>query len=406
VTARTPSFAFRGKEQDITKIAEALRVRTILEGSVRRAGSRIRVTAQLINAADGYHLWSERYDREMADVFAMQDEIAAAIAGALQVKLTGKTATTRPHEPNLPAYEAFLKARHLRPRAEEYLKQAIELDPQWADPHSALGGRYFGLGVFGFRPLSEMMPLTRAEARKALELLPSEPTAHALLGGIAAVHDYDWKQAEGQFRLARASEPHPPGVHVWYTTSYLWPLGRFEEAIQECAKAIAQDPLNDIWRVARADTLLFAEMYELAIVEARKVLDLNNKNVVAHLVIAQSYFLQGNPAAAREPAEEAFRIAPFYPRAPGFLAGLLAQAGEKDRAEKVLATVAGSPESMVTYHLDRSEIDAAIDWYERAVELHQPFAPEFASAGFLKPLRASPRWPRLARMMNLPERVG
>ena len=106
VIARTSAFAFRGKEQDIRRIAKALGVRTILEGSVRRAGSRIRVTAQLINAADGYHLWSERYHREMTDVFAVQDEIAAAIAGALKVTLSGKMAA-RPHEPSLPAYEAF-----------------------------------------------------------------------------------------------------------------------------------------------------------------------------------------------------------------------------------------------------------------------------------------------------------
>ncbi|HYV63992.1 MAG TPA: protein kinase, partial [Bryobacteraceae bacterium] len=106
VTARTSAFAFRGKEQDITKIAEALRVRTILEGSVRRAGNRIRVTAQLINAQDGYHLWSERYDREMADVFALQDEIAAAIAGALRVRLAAKPPEVRRHTPKLPAYEA------------------------------------------------------------------------------------------------------------------------------------------------------------------------------------------------------------------------------------------------------------------------------------------------------------
>jgi eukaryotic-like serine/threonine-protein kinase len=110
VTARTSSFAFRGKEQDISEIANKLHVRTILEGSVRRAGARIRVTAQLIDAEDGYHLWSERYDRELTDVFAVQDEIAAAIAGALQVRLAGKTATAR-HQPNLPAYEAFLKGR-------------------------------------------------------------------------------------------------------------------------------------------------------------------------------------------------------------------------------------------------------------------------------------------------------
>jgi TolB-like protein len=151
VIARTSAFAFKGKNEDIRKIAEALGVTNVLEGSVRRAGNRLRVTAQLIHAADGTHLWSQRYDRELTDVFAVQDEIAAAIAGALQVKLTGKPTAARPHQPNLPAWESFLKGRHqlykLSPegfaRAEEYFQHAIALDPQWADPHSSLGGLYF-----------------------------------------------------------------------------------------------------------------------------------------------------------------------------------------------------------------------------------------------------------------------
>ena len=134
VTARTSSFAFRGKEQDIRRIAESLGVGTILEGSVRRAGTRIRVTAQLINAEDGYHLWSERYDRELTDVFAIQDDIAQAIAGALQLKLVAKADR---HTPDVPAYEALLKARHhwraylpeAHARAKEYCEQAIALDP-------------------------------------------------------------------------------------------------------------------------------------------------------------------------------------------------------------------------------------------------------------------------------------
>jgi TolB-like protein len=136
VIARTSSFAFRGKEQDITKIAEALRVRTILEGSVRRSGNRIRVTAQLIDARDGAHLWSERYDRQLTDVFEVQDEIAAAIAGALQVKLARQPAAGEIHKPSLPAYEAYLKGRHhmymMTPesvaRGKEYFEQAISLD--------------------------------------------------------------------------------------------------------------------------------------------------------------------------------------------------------------------------------------------------------------------------------------
>ena len=185
------------------------------------------------------------------------------------------------------------------------------------------------------------MPLARAEARKALELLPSEPMAHAVLGAIAALHDYDWKEAEEQFRLARASESLPPVVHDMYALFYLLPLGRFEEAIQEQAKAIAQDPLNTRWRAAQALTLLCAEMYEPAIVEARKALELDDRSYLAHLVIALSYFFQGKLAEAREPAEEAFRRGAMEPLAVGFLAGLLARAGEKDRAEKLIATSAG-----------------------------------------------------------------
>jgi eukaryotic-like serine/threonine-protein kinase len=411
VTARTSSFAFRAKEQDITKIAETLRVRTILEGSVRRAGSRVRVTVQLINALDGYHLWSERYDREMTDVFAMQDEIAAAIAGALQVKLTGKSPTARPHEPNLLAYEAFLKGIHqihkISPeayaRAEEYFKQAIALDPHWAVPHSALGIQYHTVGFFGLRPLSEMVPLARAEARKALELFPSEPDAHRVLGVIAAMHDYDWKEAEKQFRLARAFEPVPPEVRIAYALYYLVPLGRFEEALQEQAKAVAQDPLNAMRRTLLSATFFFAGMYERAISEARVGIDLGDRSHLPLVLMAQCYYFQGKFPEAREWAEEGFRVAPWDAVATGFLAHVLMQAGEKDRAQELLARLPGmSPSGMVRYLLVASDIDTAIDWYERGIEQHEPSVALWASAAFLKPLRSSPRWPKLATMMNLP----
>jgi serine/threonine protein kinase len=215
VTARTSAFAFRGKEQDITKIAEALHVRTILEGSVRRSGSRIRVTAQLINAEDGYHLWSERYDREMADVFTMQDEIAAAIAGALEVKLVGKPGARRAHQPNLEAYEAFLRGRHealkatleSHSRAKQLFEQAIALDPTFSEPHSELGYYYSLQGLMGLR---SDMPAGRALAQKALELSPADSRAHAVLCLVACLYDYDWKEAGEQFRLTMAAEMYRP----------------------------------------------------------------------------------------------------------------------------------------------------------------------------------------------------
>jgi len=414
VIARTSAFAFKGKNEDVRRIAETLGVTNVLEGSVRRAGNRLRVTAQLIHATDGTHIWSQRYDREMTDVFAVQDEIAAAIVGALQVKLTGKPMSARPHEPNLAAYEAFLKGRQqfykLSPeayvRGVDYFQQAIALDPQWADPHAYLGRIHFALGYFSLRPASEMIPLARAEARKALELLPSEPIAHALLGAIAATHDFDWKEAEEQFRLAMASEAPPPDVHYTFALYYLLPLGRFDEAIQVQAKTIAQDPLNAVWRARRSLSFLCAEMYEPGIAEARKALELDDKSFNPHFLIALNYFFQGRPAKAREPAEEAFRIAPWLPAVGRFLAGVLTQAGEKDRAGKLLATIPETKRGgMAMYHFICSEIDAAIDCYERDIELHLLGATLWASAGFLKPLRAHPGWPKLAKMMNLPGTV-
>jgi len=412
VIARTSAFAFKGQNTDIRRIAEALGVRTILEGSVRRSGNRIRVTAQLINAADGYHLWSERYDRELTDVFAMQDEISAAIAASLKLKLTGEPAIARQYEPNLPAYEAFLKGRHqnLTPegfaRAEEYCRQAMALDPKWADPHSYLAVRYFALGILGLRPPTETAPLARGEAMKALELRPSTPTAHALLGGIAAGYDYDWEGAAEQFKLAGASVSLQPEVHFWHAMFYLSPLGHFEEAIGVGAKVLAQDPLNVPLRATQAVMLLAAEMYEPAIDEARKALALDSRNSLSYVVIALSRFFQGKLTEAREAAEENVRLSPWHPGAIGCLAGLLSLTGEKDRAEKLTATLrANVPLGMFMYHLVRSEIDALMDWYERAIELRYPIAVQFASAGFLKNLRASPRWPRLAKMMNLPGSV-
>ncbi len=417
VIARTSAFAFRGKEQDIREIAGALGVTTVLQGSVRRAGSRLRVSAQLIDAADGAHLWAERFDREMTEVFAVQDEIAAAIASALRLTLIGQPSQARLYEPNFQAYEAFLRGRHqyykFSPeaftRAEQEFIRAIALEPEWAEPHAALADVYFALGFYGWRPLDDVVQLARAEAQKAVAILSSHPMAHAVLAAIAALRDYDWQEAEAQFGQATASGELDPNGRMLCAMFYLLAAGRFDEAAREMSLAITQDPLNAFWRARQAWILLCGGRYDEAIAEARKALEFDDTNYQARMMVALSLTFQRKLPEARKEAEEVFRLAPWDALGTGLLAGLLAQTGERDRASRLIPTITSSgaaPVGMMMYHLVCAEIDAAIDWYQKDIELRRPNAPMIAFAGFLSPLRAHHRWPKIARMMNLPYREG
>ncbi len=418
VTARTSSFAFRGKEQDIRGIADALGVKTILEGSVRRAGNRVRVTAQLINAADGYHLWSERYDRELTDVFAVQDEIAAAIAGALKLKLSGEAAPAHRHTPKVEAYEAYLKGRyHLQKatpegwaRAKEYLEQAIALDPEFAEPHASLAGQYFILWTNGMRPANEMVPLLRAAARKAVDL--GDEAAHALLGAVATAYDYDWKEAEREFVRATKAVQTIPEYGVIYSICFLIPSGRIQEAIAILERSVTADPLYVPIRGSLGGVFIYAGLYDRAIGEANKGLEIDEKNWFPHQFLAVTYLLKNMIPEALGAAERAYDLAPWNPRMVGLLAGTLSRAGEHARAETVIGRIESAQgrhvvaSGMALYHLIRSDVDAAADWFEKAIEAREPTVVSWIRLPLLKPLRESARWGKIARMMNLPETMS
>jgi TolB-like protein len=405
VTARTSAFAFRGKEQDIRKIAEALGVKTILEGSVRRSGSRVRVTAQLINAADGYHLWSQRYDRELADVFEVQDEIASAIAGTLRVKLT----VTPRHQPNLQAYEALLRGRHemakFSPqsfeRAQTYFAQAATLDPRYSEPHSELARTFFYLGAWSMRPPREVMPLARTEALKALELFPADAMAHSLLGAIAGSLEFDWAESRRRIDLALSIEPVPPMVRSG-SANYYACLGQFDEALEQMKIALDQDPLNLLLRQMVATTLNDVGNFNGAIQEAHKILEIEAENWRAYMTLSHGYAFQGMYHEALAAAEKAVQLAPWNPLLIGILAGILSCLGEIARHDELLPRLPRtSTGGWLMYHLLRSEIEAVADCYEKEIESRQPTAPRFAAAACLQPLRASPRWPKLVAIMKL-----
>jgi TolB-like protein/Tfp pilus assembly protein PilF len=415
VTARTSAFAFRGKQQDIRQIAGILGVATVLEGSVRRSGNRIRVTAQLINAADGYHLWSQRYDREMADLFDLQDEIAQAIAAALRVKLSPTSAAFEQHKPNLPAYEALLKARHylgtfrpdLLPRVKEFFEQAIALDPKFALAHCEYGSYFGGMALVGALPANQALPMMRSLAQKALDLDPSLAEGQAMLGYVAAFLEYDWKEAERRFGLALARDPVPVFVRLYYAMGCLLPTGRAAEALRQIDLGLQEDPLNGTLRMNRVACLAAAGRDEEAAEGLRAVLDFNPAVAFAQGSLAAHHTSRGELALALERCETSYALAQV-PQAIGLLAGLLKRTGDTRRAEELLRMLQpgdafGAPRGLAFYHWALGEFDAEADWLEKAIDQHDPYGALYPRIWYGRELRATPRWAGLMRKLNLPE---
>jgi serine/threonine-protein kinase len=405
VIARTSAFAFKGQNTDVRRIAETLGVTNILEGSVRKAGNRIRVTAQLIAAVDGSHVWSQRYDRELEDVFAVQDEIATAIAEALQVRLS---AGPRRYTPNLAAYEAFLKGRHhwakLTPdslaRSRECYEQAVALDPQFALARTALAEHFFALTANGLMPGREAIPRVRAGALAALEIAPALAEAHALLGVLAATVEYDWNEAARRFHLATAREPVLPYAR-WMRGQSLSVLGRFREAAEEMERALQEDPLHHLCRSQFADCLHAVGRCVEASQQIRQVLEIDERFWVAHWYLATFQAVEGELTAALRSAETAYSLVSSTATA-GLFAGILTRSGEAARAEAVMAQF-GSPESYgmpvgwALYKLFSMDTNEATEWLEKAIEQR-----DCRIIFLLRHFRGCARWPEVADMMNLP----
>jgi TolB-like protein len=414
VIARTSAFAFKGQNTDIRKIAETLGVANVLEGSVRRSGNRIRVTAQLITAADGSHLWSERYDRELADVFAVQDEISMAIAEALHAKLWPQPAAKPRYTPQLPAYEALLKAKHFHwkvtaesmDQARQFYEQAIVLDPRYPLAHASYADYLSGRAVVGMTPAHEAIPVARALAQKALELDPSLPEAHALLSWIAAAYDYDWQEAARRFSLLTVSDAVSPWCHLvgW---AYFLGSGRRKEAVRELDLAVQGDPLHLTYRVILAICLGAAGRYAEAEEHLRQVRHLDPSFFWSHYFLADLYIARQMFAEALPFAEKAYSLAPWYSPGVGSYAGLLVRTGEQDRGKELVQRLGGgetygASTGLAIFHICCGEIDLAADWFEKAIEERYSMVAAFLQGAIGEPLRSSPRWPKLAALMNLP----
>jgi TolB-like protein/Tfp pilus assembly protein PilF/predicted Ser/Thr protein kinase len=297
VVARTSAFAFKGKHEDIREIGRKLSVGTLLEGSVRKAGGRVRITAQLINVADGYHLWSERFDRDLSDVFAIQDEISLAIVDKLKVKLLGdeKKKMLKRYTQDLEAYDLYLKGRyHWNRRTQEALRKAmghfeqvVQKDPGYALAYAGLADCYSMLAQVRALTPKEAFPKAKALASKALELDEALSEAHTSLAFVLSCFDWDWAGAEREFRRAIELNPNYATAHQWFAVGLLVNLRRTSEAIQEIQKALELDPLSLIINTAAGNVYLYAGREDKALEQAEKVLDMDSTFGFAHLILTE-----------------------------------------------------------------------------------------------------------------------
>jgi TolB-like protein/Tfp pilus assembly protein PilF len=411
VAARTSSFFFKGKDIDLTELGRRLNVEHVLEGSVRKSGTRIRVTAQLIKIADGFQLWSERYDRDMTDIFAIQDEITQSIASVLRIKLSPATVATRRHVPSFRAYEAYLQARHLwfngaRPELlkqfKELLERAIELDPKFALPYSFLGLYYTMQANLGLRSAREVIPLAQEAEQAALRIDPSLNEAHALLACCLGPYHLDWNAAERHWRSAMNCEPVSRDVLFWYG-HYLLPIGRTFEAIDAMSRGMEGDPLNLLYRHHFARGLRLAGKIEEAEAELIDILAVDASFALALTTLGSVYAQQKKFREALLYAEKAQTETPWSTLTIGLLAGLLVRTGSKSRADDLVERLTyrtdhGGPAGLAMFHAICGELDRAAAWGERAIkERDVPFVHNLGP--FLKP---TPWWPELTRLMKLP----
>jgi serine/threonine protein kinase/tetratricopeptide (TPR) repeat protein len=413
VIARTSAFAFKGKQEDITKIAEALRVNTILEGSVRKAGNRIRVTAQLINATDGSHLWSERYDRELNDVFAIQDEISQAIAQRLRVQLSGRAGTGR-HTENLEAYNLYLKGRYhfekLAPesllRSKEYNEQAIALDPNYALAWCGLAACYQVLGSMGFMSPLDARAECRRAVRRTLELDATLAEAHSTSAALC-IEERDWPGAERELLRALDLNPKSTGVLTVYSLYYLLPLRQFDKAIEVSRRALELDPISPLMHSNLGGIYLASQQLDRALEQFLQALEIDPHSGMAHMRLGQLHLEAGNYGEAMLAAETAAREMGRVPLL-GLIGAIHARAGRIEEAKKVLDELEDVAQKMyipslsfVAVNLALGQVDAAFDWFEKGIEESTSLAAIYWAFLSNSPLQFHPRCRALGRKMNL-----
>jgi serine/threonine-protein kinase len=417
VVSRTSAFAYKGKALDVRTIGGQLGAAVVLEGTVRRFGDRLRITAQLINVPDGRLLWSEKYDRGAEDLFQIQDEIAETIVRTLRATLLRDLGRPEPrrYTPSLEAWNLYLKGRYFwNIRTSEGVQEAIRLfeqaireDPDFALAYTGLADSY-ALGVdYSDAPVSVGLRRAKEEAVKALALDESLAEAHASLAWVAFIHEWDWETAGREYRRAIELDPRYPSARQWYAW-YLIAMGRTAESIAEARQAVALDPASISIRRSLGWIHYIAREPDIAIDHVRKAIIANPTQEESHYILGQALMMKGSYSQAKMAFREAAGPDRAHTNALAGMGRVSVLEGNVDEARAILDELYQkareryvSPVDFVKLHNQLGDLDETFRWMDKAVEDRRGWLVYLNVEPAVDNLRSDPRFHDLLRRMRL-----
>ena len=415
VVGRSSAFQFKGRNEDLRAVGRKLGVANVLEGSVRRDGNHLRITAELIKADDGFQLWSQTYDREISDVFAVQDEISRSTTEALQLKLLGSSSQAVPstvRSANPEAYQTYLQASYFTGRgtgkedlgkALAYSDAAIKLDDKYAPTWALRASVQNMMAQYGLTEVSEGYRKARDDAERAIALDPTSASAYLALAQTQIFYDWDWDAANTC--LTKAAVLEPSNAEVFSIHSHLSVvLGNLDEAIKLAEQAVALEPLRANSHLSLGYMLFLSGRYHEARAELQKALDLNPQAARVHVSLAKIFIAEGKPQLALAEIEK-------EPSGWGKLTGqvLVYRAlGREQDSNTALAKLIGKHDTDSAYQIARAyafrgESDRSFEWLERAYKQRDSGLPDIKTDPLLKNLRHDPRYTELLKKMHLPK---
>jgi adenylate cyclase len=417
VPARTSSFQFKGPAADIKDVGNKLGVGAVVEGSIRREGNKLRITAQLINVADGYHMWSEAYDRQLDDVFSVQEEIAGGIVGALLPRLQSRSGLplVKQGTNDAEAHNLYLRGRYAWNKrtpdgfkeALKYFQDAIGRDSTYALAYTGVADSYLSLFDYDLMSAAEANPKARAAATRALALDPSLPEAHNSLAHLL-LHEWDWKGSEAEFKRALELDPAQAGTYHWYALA-LTSVGKVDEAAAAMERAEQLDPLSPRISADLGMAYYAGRHYDKTLDQERKTLRLEPGYATSYWIMGMAYEQKGKFAEATKSLDSALKLQPGNPNYLAELARSYALTGRTADARKILGDLLHpanggivSPFFIALVYAALGDKDQAFGWLGRSVDERSGSVRYLKVEPRLDPLRSDPRFDALLKRVGLP----